>query len=116
MAGQRRHRILMVSDFFYPNFGGVENHIYQLSQCLISQGHKVAAFTVFDTNTMCVHAAHMSNKLIQQLPCSCAGCRSHTCVRQLLWRQVPDQWTQGKRSVMPYDTAPHIMLCPKQAA
>jgi hypothetical protein len=31
----------MVSDFFYPNFGGVENHIYQLSQCLLSQGHKV---------------------------------------------------------------------------
>ncbi len=31
----------MVSDFLYPNAGGVENHIYQLSQCLISQGHKV---------------------------------------------------------------------------
>jgi hypothetical protein len=36
-----RLNILMVSDFFYPNFGGVENHIYQLSQCLINQGHKV---------------------------------------------------------------------------
>eukprot|EP00775_Hariotina_reticulata_P007529 gene7529-7739_t len=35
----------MVSDFFYPNFGGVENHIYQLSQCLISQGHKVVVLT-----------------------------------------------------------------------
>lgn len=35
------HRILMVSDFFYPNFGGVENHIYQLSQCLINAGNKV---------------------------------------------------------------------------
>lgn len=33
--------ILMVSDFFYPNFGGVENHIYYLSQCLIVLGHKV---------------------------------------------------------------------------
>jgi hypothetical protein len=31
----------MVSDFFYPNMGGVENHIYQLSQCLIARGHKV---------------------------------------------------------------------------
>ncbi len=31
----------MVSDFLYPNAGGVENHIYQLSQCLISRGHKV---------------------------------------------------------------------------
>lgn len=40
---QQQHRILMVSDFFYPNFGGVENHVYQLSQCLISQGHKVSS-------------------------------------------------------------------------
>ena len=31
----------MISDFFYPNMGGVENHIYQLSQCLIARGHKV---------------------------------------------------------------------------
>ncbi|KXZ46226.1 hypothetical protein GPECTOR_46g295 [Gonium pectorale] len=35
----------MVSDFFYPNFGGVENHIYQLSQCLMSMGHKVVVVT-----------------------------------------------------------------------
>jgi len=31
----------MVSDFFYPNFGGVESHQYQLAQCLIKRGHKV---------------------------------------------------------------------------
>jgi phosphatidylinositol glycan class A protein len=37
----KRLSILMVSDFFYPNFGGVENHIYQLAQCLIYRGHKV---------------------------------------------------------------------------
>ncbi|KAG2490079.1 hypothetical protein HYH03_011544 [Edaphochlamys debaryana] len=42
---RRRHRVVMVSDFFYPNFGGVENHIYQLSQCLIDQGHKVVVVT-----------------------------------------------------------------------
>ncbi|KAL0044537.1 hypothetical protein WJX82_011610 [Trebouxia sp. C0006] len=35
----------MVSDFLYPNAGGVENHIYQLSQCLISRGHKVVILT-----------------------------------------------------------------------
>lgn len=35
----------MVSDFFYPNFGGVENHIYQLSQCLIDHGHHVVIMT-----------------------------------------------------------------------
>lgn len=35
----------MVSDFFYPNFGGVESHIYYLSQCLIQLGHKVVVMT-----------------------------------------------------------------------
>ncbi|KAH9685873.1 phosphatidylinositol N-acetylglucosaminyltransferase subunit A [Citrus sinensis] len=44
MANQN-HRILMVSDFFYPNFGGVENHIYYLSQCLLKFGHKVVVMT-----------------------------------------------------------------------
>ncbi|XP_022849668.1 phosphatidylinositol N-acetylglucosaminyltransferase subunit A [Olea europaea var. sylvestris] len=45
MSNQEKHRILMVSDFFYPNFGGVENHIYYLSQCLIKLGHKVVVMT-----------------------------------------------------------------------
>ena len=34
-------RIAMVSDFFFPNLGGVENHIYELSQSLLELGHKV---------------------------------------------------------------------------
>lgn len=41
----RKHRILMVSDFFFPNFGGVESHIYYLSQCLLKLGHKVIVMT-----------------------------------------------------------------------
>ncbi|XP_032222458.1 phosphatidylinositol N-acetylglucosaminyltransferase subunit A isoform X4 [Nematostella vectensis] len=41
----RKHRICMVSDFFYPNMGGVESHIYQLSQRLIQRGHKVIVVT-----------------------------------------------------------------------
>ncbi|GFP82102.1 phosphatidylinositol n-acetylglucosaminyltransferase subunit a [Phtheirospermum japonicum] len=45
MSQQGKHRILMVSDFFYPNFGGVENHIYYLSQCLMKLGHKVVVMT-----------------------------------------------------------------------
>ncbi|XP_022967384.1 phosphatidylinositol N-acetylglucosaminyltransferase subunit A isoform X1 [Cucurbita maxima] len=45
MGDQRSHRILMVSDFFYPNFGGVESHIYYLSQCLLKLGHKVVVMT-----------------------------------------------------------------------
>jgi phosphatidylinositol glycan class A protein len=35
----------MVSDFFFPNMGGVEEHIYNLSQCLILEGHKVVIMT-----------------------------------------------------------------------
>eukprot|EP01127_Copromyxa_protea_P012879 TRINITY_DN3391_c0_g1_i2.p1 TRINITY_DN3391_c0_g1~~TRINITY_DN3391_c0_g1_i2.p1 ORF type:complete len:470 (+),score=69.24 TRINITY_DN3391_c0_g1_i2:116-1411(+) len=35
----------MVSDFFYPNMGGVELHIYQLSSCLIKRGNKVIMVT-----------------------------------------------------------------------
>jgi len=35
----------MVSDFFYPNMGGVESHIFQLSQCLLEKGHKVIVVT-----------------------------------------------------------------------
>ncbi|KAK2992634.1 hypothetical protein RJ640_023944 [Escallonia rubra] len=45
MCDQQKHRLLMVSDFFYPNFGGVENHIYYLSQCLLKLGHKVVVMT-----------------------------------------------------------------------
>ncbi|XP_068687854.1 phosphatidylinositol N-acetylglucosaminyltransferase subunit A-like [Montipora foliosa] len=42
---QQKYNICMVSDFFYPNMGGVESHIYQLSQCLIQRGHKVVVVT-----------------------------------------------------------------------
>ena len=42
---ERCHRIAMVCDFFYPNLGGVENHIYSLSQKLIERGHKVIIIT-----------------------------------------------------------------------
>ncbi|KAI9092853.1 hypothetical protein DFS34DRAFT_652814 [Phlyctochytrium arcticum] len=37
--------ICMVSDFFYPNMGGVEAHIYHLSQRLILRGHRVVIVT-----------------------------------------------------------------------
>jgi len=40
-AGQRRLSIAMVCDFVYPRLGGVEMHIWSLSQCLIKMGHKV---------------------------------------------------------------------------
>ncbi|KAK6589760.1 PIG-A like N-acetylglucosaminyl-phosphatidylinositol biosynthetic [Cryptosporidium xiaoi] len=37
--------ICMVSDFFYPGLGGVEMHIYELSQCLMLRGYKVIVVT-----------------------------------------------------------------------
>ncbi|CAN8103667.1 unnamed protein product [Discula destructiva] len=39
------YNIAMVSDFFFPQPGGVESHIYQLSQRLIDRGHKVVVIT-----------------------------------------------------------------------
>eukprot|EP00240_Pyramimonas_obovata_P004562 CAMPEP_0118959672 /NCGR_PEP_ID=MMETSP1169-20130426/63250_1 /TAXON_ID=36882 /ORGANISM="Pyramimonas obovata, Strain CCMP722" /LENGTH=408 /DNA_ID=CAMNT_0006907811 /DNA_START=629 /DNA_END=1852 /DNA_ORIENTATION=+ len=38
-------RVLMVTDFFYPNSGGVESHVYHLAQGLLSRGHKVVVMT-----------------------------------------------------------------------
>jgi glycosyltransferase involved in cell wall biosynthesis len=35
----------MVCDFFYPRLGGVEMHIWSLSQQLIRLGHKVIVIT-----------------------------------------------------------------------
>eukprot|EP00759_Apiculatamorpha_spiralis_P027471 PhF_6_TR30229/c0_g1_i1/m.44410/K03857/PIGA, GPI3; phosphatidylinositol glycan, class A len=39
------HRVALVSDFFFPGFGGVEIHIYNVAQCLMRQGHKVIVIT-----------------------------------------------------------------------
>ena len=62
-CGGFKHSILMVSDFLYPNAGGVENHIYQLSQCLISRGHKVGVgpvMTIFD-HAHCIQGLTLSH-------------------------------------------------------
>jgi phosphatidylinositol glycan class A protein len=42
---KRRFRIAMCTDFCYPNMGGVEMHLYQLSQTLLQLGHKVVIVT-----------------------------------------------------------------------
>ena len=39
------YKICLVSDFFYPNMGGVESHLYQLAQCLLENGHQVVIVT-----------------------------------------------------------------------
>ena len=45
MEKSKRYRICLVSDFFYPNMGGVESHLFQLAQCLIEKGHAVVIVT-----------------------------------------------------------------------
>ncbi|KAH3764298.1 GlcNAc transferase [Pelomyxa schiedti] len=55
----RRYKIAMVSDFFYPNVGGVEVHQYQLAHHLISRGHKVIICTHFYGNRLGVR--YLSN-------------------------------------------------------
>ncbi|PBK98853.1 UDP-Glycosyltransferase/glycogen phosphorylase [Armillaria gallica] len=37
--------IAMITDFFHPNVGGVESHVYMLSANLIKHGHKVIVIT-----------------------------------------------------------------------
>ncbi len=42
---QSRYALCMVCDFFYPKLGGVEMHIWSLSQSLLQLGHKVVVVT-----------------------------------------------------------------------
>ncbi len=43
--GATHVHIAMVSDFFFPQPGGVESHIYQVSTKLVDRGHKVVIIT-----------------------------------------------------------------------
>ena len=38
-------RLLFVSDFFHPNVGGVESHVFELARNLIALGHTVIVYT-----------------------------------------------------------------------
>lgn len=40
-----RYNIALVSDYFYPSFGGIETHIEMLAINLINHGHKVIVIT-----------------------------------------------------------------------
>ncbi len=39
-------KVALVSDFFFPNIGGVESHMYFLAYCLRSKGHKTIVLTI----------------------------------------------------------------------
>ncbi|KAL6201338.1 hypothetical protein ACLB2K_025052 [Fragaria x ananassa] len=83
MGERKRHRILMVSDFFYPNFGGVENHIYYLSQCLLKLGHKVR-FIVGGDGPKRVRLEEMREKHSLQDRVKMLGAVQHSQVRSVL--------------------------------
>ena len=55
------YNIAMVCDFFFPQPGGVESHIYQLSTKLIDRGHKVVVITHVYKGRTGVH--HLTNGL-----------------------------------------------------
>jgi hypothetical protein len=38
--------ILMITDFYHPFLGGVEQHVRTLSHALVAQGHQVAVATL----------------------------------------------------------------------
>lgn len=44
-------RSRMISDFFHPNVGGVENHIFMLSANLLRKGHKVSPMVQLCNNS-----------------------------------------------------------------
>jgi len=53
--------ICIASDFFFPRNGGVETHVFSLSQALIARGHKIVVLTVTAGNRQGVR--YMTNGL-----------------------------------------------------
>ncbi|KAK5164570.1 Phosphatidylinositol N-acetylglucosaminyltransferase GPI3 subunit [Saxophila tyrrhenica] len=63
------YNIAMVSDFFYPQPGGVESHIYQLSTKLIDRGHRVVVITHAYDNPKRSGIRYLTNRLkVYHLP------------------------------------------------
>lgn len=85
-ATPQRLNIALVSDFFCPNAGGVETHIYFLAQCLLKAGHKVIVITHRYGNRVGIR--FLSNGLkVYYLPFIVAynGCSLATILGSLLW-------------------------------
>ncbi|KAK3110374.1 Phosphatidylinositol N-acetylglucosaminyltransferase GPI3 subunit [Teratosphaeriaceae sp. CCFEE 6253] len=59
----------MISDFFYPQPGGVESHIYQLSSKLIDRGHNVIIITHAYASPSRTGIRYLTNRLkVYHLP------------------------------------------------
>ena len=80
--------IRMISDFFHPNVGGVENHIFMLSANLIRRGHK--APTSFPISSQ-------STKLVLAGDCNHAQSPSRQG-----WRSLASAWLEGILHPVPH--------------
>jgi glycosyltransferase involved in cell wall biosynthesis len=48
----KKHHIIFLSKSYYPNIGGVEKHVYELSKELVRCGHKVTIVTEDKVNSL----------------------------------------------------------------
>jgi phosphatidylinositol glycan class A protein len=63
--------IAMISDFFFPNVGGVEAHIYSLAFCLRKLGHKIIILTRDRDDFGITGTRYFSNGIkVYYIPCS----------------------------------------------
>jgi phosphatidylinositol glycan class A protein len=62
--------VCLISDFFFPNIGGVESHIYYVAYCLKELGHKVIVLTINRPNINLTGIRYISNGIkVYYLPC-----------------------------------------------
>ena len=62
MIRRESFRICFCSDFFHPNVGGVESHMWNIAQTLIDRGHKVVVVSSTYSNER-IGVRHLSNGL-----------------------------------------------------
>lgn len=114
----------MVSDFFYPNMGGVESHLYHLSEQLIRRGHKVSCLyngitcinqspTLGGDSDTCIWQSHRCTLLdqrAQSLLCTDNGdlCWSNTTYHLRLFSTLTQHLDQRKGW---YHSRPWCIFC-----
>ncbi|CAM9869731.1 unnamed protein product, partial [Ascophyllum nodosum] len=85
-----RYRVCIVCDFFYPRLGGVEMHIWSLSQCLLRRGHGVVIVTHAYDNRKGVR--YMTNGLkvyyVPMVPLVDSDCMPTLCAFFPLFRHI----------------------------
>ena len=96
------YNIAMVCDFFYPQPGGVESHIYQVSTKLIDRGHKVVVITHAYEGRTGVH--YLTNGLkVYHVPFLI----KHECDLPLWAQMAPAHITTPRASQAMLDQAEH---------